>query len=154
VPVEILQTKLQITNFTADNSAATVYNEQLGTIVPEYSSIRFDATIQYLGRTYQRSLCANFYPNYGLVLRPLIITTEMGDIYLHLEYTDSIYNALVQELAGNAIVPENVSITVQISPLIYLVWTGIALMIVGISLQSVVDLTKRAIAPQTKSQPH
>jgi c-type cytochrome biogenesis protein CcmF len=151
VPVEILQTKLQITNFTADNSAATVYNEQLDAIVPEYSSLVFDVTIQYFGRTYQGSLCASFYPNYGLVLRPLIMTTERGDVYVHLDYTDTLYDALVQKLAGNAVVPENVSITVQTSPLIYLVWAGIALMIVGISLQSVLDLTKRAIAPQTKS---
>jgi cytochrome c biogenesis factor len=74
----------------------------------------------------------------------------MGDIYIHLDYTDSIYNSLIQKLDGNTVVPENVSITMQTSPLIYLVWAGIALMVVGISMQSVVDLTKRAPAPQTR----
>ena len=151
-PIEVSQAKLQIANFTAGNSTTMVYNEQLNAIVPEYSYMGFDVTVQYLGRTYTGSLWAGFYTNYGLVLRPLIIRTEVGDIYIHLEYTDSLYNALVQTLAGNAVVPENVSVTVQTSPLIYLVWAGIALMIVGISLQSVVDLTRPTIKPNMKQK--
>jgi hypothetical protein len=151
-PIEVLQAKLQITNFTASNSTATVYDEQLGAVVPEYSSISFDIIVQYLGRTYEGKLWAGFYPNYGLVLRPLIIATETGDIYIHLDYTDSLYNALVQTLAGNIAVPENIAVTVQTSPLIYLVWAGIALMIVGISWQVVADLAPKARIVQAKSQ--
>jgi cytochrome c biogenesis factor len=68
------------------------------------------------------------------------MTTATGDIYVHLEYSDSLYNALVQTLEGNSSVPEEVSVTVQNSPLIYLVWAGVALMLVGISVQFVGDL--------------
>jgi cytochrome c biogenesis factor len=44
---------------------------------------------------------------------------------------------------GNTVVPENVNVTVQTIPLIYLVWAGIALMVVSISLQAAADLAKK-----------
>jgi cytochrome c biogenesis factor len=150
-PIEILQTELKIMNFTAGNSSEMVYNEQLNAIVPEYSYLMFDASVQYLGRTYTGSLWAGFYTNYGLVLRPLIIRTEIGDVYIHLEYTDSLYDALLQTLSGNPAVPEDIAVTLQTSPMIYLVWIGIALMIIGVSVQFVADLAPKARMAQSKS---
>ena len=129
--------------FTVGNSQSTVYNEELGAVVPECSSISGYITIQYLGKTYHNSLSASFYPNYGLVIRPLVITTETGDVYLHLEYTDELYDSLTQTLTGNTVTPESVAVTVQISPLIYLVWAGVALMIVSITLEAVIDLAQK-----------
>lgn len=129
--------------FTVSNSQSTVYNEELGAVVPECSSISGDITIQYLGKTYHNSLSASFYPNYGLVIRPLVITTETGDVYLHLDYTDELYASLTQTLTGNTVTPESVAVTVQISPLIYLVWAGVALMIVSITLEAVIDLAQK-----------
>jgi cytochrome c biogenesis factor len=72
----------------------------------------------------------------------LIITTATGDIYVHIEFTDSLYNALVQTLSGNSSVPEEVSVTVQNNPLIYLVWGGVTLMLVGITVQFIADIKK------------
>jgi hypothetical protein len=105
--------------------------------------VKSDVTIQYLGRTYQGSLSASFYPNYGLVIRPLVISTETGDVYLHLAYTDELYDSLTQTLKVDNVAPERVDVTVQISPLIYLVWAGVALVVFGISLQSIVDLAQK-----------
>ena len=129
--------------FTVSNSQSTVYNEELGAVIPECSSVSGDITIQCLGKTYHNSLSASFYPNYGLVIRPLIITTETGDVYLHLSYTDELYASLAQTLMENMVTPERVAVTVQISPLIYLVWTGVALMSVSISVQVVIDLAQK-----------
>ena len=130
-------------DFTVSNSESSVYNEEVGAVVPECSSISGDITIQYLGKTYQNSLSASFYPNYGLVIRPLVITTEVGDVYLHLAYTDELYDSLTQTLTGNTVTPESVAVTVQISPLIYLVWAGVALMIISITLQAINDLAQK-----------
>ena len=129
--------------FTVSNSQSTVYNEELGAVIPECSSVSGDITIQYLGKTYHNSLSASFYPNYGLVIRPLIITTETGDVYLHLSYTVELYDSLAQTLMGNIVTPERVDVTVQISPLVYLVWTGVALMSASISVQIVIDLAQK-----------
>jgi len=139
-PIQVMQLEIELSNIVISNSSATVYSEQLATIVPEYSTLKADVAIQQSGKTYQGSLSASFYPNYGLVLRPLIITTETGDIYAHLEYTDSLYNVIVQALSGDSVAPEDVSITVQTNPMVYLVWAGVAFMIVGICVQFAADL--------------
>ena len=140
-PIEVSPVFLTITNAVVRNSSTIVYNEQLELIVPEYSSLKADVTIQYLGRAYNGSLLANFYPNYGLVLRPWIITTETGDVYIHLEYTETMYKPLTQILDGSGSgIPDNFSVTVQDSPLIYLLWIGIAVTMAGISLQFAADL--------------
>ena len=97
-------------------------------------------TIQQSEKTHYGSLIGSFYPNYGLVFRPLIIATETGDLYLHLEYSDSLYNALVQTYEGNNILPEEVSVTVQNNPMVYLVWVGVVLMLLGMSIQFANDL--------------
>jgi cytochrome c biogenesis factor len=149
-PVEVLGAKLEISNFTISNSQSSVYNEQLNASVPECSTISSDVTIQYFGNIYQKSLHASFYPNYGLVVRPLILTTVVGDVYLHLDYTDSLYESLTQELIGNNVLPESVAVTVQTSPLIYLVWAGVALMVASISLQFVTIFHERHKKNQIK----
>ncbi len=146
-PVEGLGVSLEISNFTVSNSQSSVYTEQLNASVPECSTISSDVTIHYLGKTYQKSFHASFYPNYGLVLRPLILTTETGDVYLHFDYTDSLYESLTQSLIGNNVLPESVEVTVQISPLIYLVWAGVAVMVVSISLQIVTAARERQEKP-------
>jgi cytochrome c-type biogenesis protein CcmF len=143
--VEGLGVRFEIGNFTVSSSQSNVYSEQVDDVVSEYSSVSSDVTIQYLGKTYQKSLHASFYPNYGLAIRPLIITTETGDVYLHFDYSDAMYESLTQVFMGNTIVPENVNVTVQTSPLIYLVWAGIALMVVSISLQAAADLAKKDV---------
>ena len=127
------------------NSSELIYNEQTAAIIPEYSTVKFDVTIQQSENTYTGHLTASFYPNYGLVLRPLILTTATGDLYAHLEFADPIlsdplYNALIQTLEGNSSVPEELSVTVQTNPMVYLVWGGVALMLVGISIQFTGDL--------------
>lgn len=140
-PVELSPVTLTINSVIVSNSSTMVYSEQLETTIPEYSSLKVDTSIQYLGRSFNGSLLANFYPNYGLVLRPWIVSTETGDVYIHLEYTEAVYKALTQALDGSGGgILENYSVTVQNSPLIYLLWIGIVLTMVGIILQFAADL--------------
>jgi cytochrome c-type biogenesis protein CcmF len=139
-PIEDGQLRIELSNLRITNSSTAIYNEQAEAIIPEYSTFTADATIKQTGSTYIGSLSASFYPNYGLVLRPLIIATTTGDVYAHLEFTEPLYNTLVQTLEGNSSVPEEVSVTVQTNPMVYLVWGGVALMLVGISVQFAGDL--------------
>ncbi|MCW4007046.1 MAG: cytochrome c biogenesis protein CcsA [Candidatus Bathyarchaeota archaeon] len=139
-PAEELGVKIEISNFTVSISESKVYNEQIAASVPEYSTIRSDITIQYLGETYQSSLLANFYPNYGLVLRPTILSTPSGDVYLHFEYTEALYESLTQTLNDNNTLPRAVSVTVQTSPMIYLVWIGAGVIVASMALQVILDM--------------
>ena len=139
-PVETMQLKIAVTGINVENSSTQVYNKQAGAVVPEYSVVNVNITIQESGETYHGSLSASFYPNYGVVIKPLIISTLTGDIYVHVELTESLYNALQQNLSGNSTVPNMVSITVQNSPMIYLVWSGVALIAIAISVQFASEL--------------
>ncbi len=140
---EAMQLKIDVTSIRIENSTTQVYNAQKETLIPEYSIVKVDVTIQHSDKTYQGNLSASLYPNYGLVIKPLIITTETGDIYTHLELTDSLYTSLVQSLSGNSVAPDELSITVQNSPMIYLVWAGVVLMAISISLQFAGDLSSK-----------
>jgi cytochrome c biogenesis factor len=142
--VEALHFSVQLSHLTSSRSSTEIYSEQTGIIAPEFSTITADVTVQRSGRSYVGTLVASLYPNYpGLVLRPLIIATETGDIYLHFEPTNPLYSALVSTYSGIDTVPEEVSVTVQNSPMIYLVWAGVALMLVGMSIQFAGDLMRQ-----------
>ena len=134
-PIEALGLQIQFSNLEVTNSSATVFNEQTSALISEYSTVQATVVVLQSEKTYSGILEASFYPNYGLVLKPLIITTETGDIYLHFDLSDSLYSTLVNIYIGNSTIPETVSITVQKSPLIYLVWGGVALMLVSMPIQ-------------------
>jgi hypothetical protein len=138
--VEGLGVTIEITDFSVGASQSRVYYPESDALVPEHSFIEADSTVKYLGRTYYRTLRADFYPNYGLVLRPVIITTEVGDLYIHLEYTESMSTSLVEALREETVIPEAVNVSVQTSPLIYVLWTGIAAMFLGIATQLLAEL--------------
>lgn len=133
--VEEMGVKLMITDFSVGSSQSRVYHEQLDDLIPEHSFLEADTTVQYLGNTYHRTLRADFYPNYGLVLRPLIISTLTGDLYVHFNYTESMSTSVVEALREETVLPNTVDIMVQTSPLIYLLWAGIGVMFLGIATQ-------------------
>ena len=138
--MQTAQQTIELTNLRISNNSEKIYNDQAAAVISECSTLKADVTLIQSERTYQGVLEGSFYPNYGLVLRPLIITTATGDIYVHLEYSDSLYNVLVQTYEGNSKVPEEVSVTIQNNPMIYLVWGGVILMLFGITFQFLVDL--------------
>jgi len=147
VPVEAMHLRVELSNFEISNGSAKVFNEQLGSVIAEFSTMEADVTIRQSERIYRGVLVASLYPNYGLVLRPLVITTETGDFYLHLEYSETLYDSLVQTFIGNSVAPESVSFTVHNVPMIYLVWTGVALMLVGMSVRFAGDLIQTYKSP-------
>ena len=140
-PQEAMQFEIAVENIRIENSTTQVYNAQTETIIPEYSIVKADVTIQQSDKTYQGTLSASLYPNYGLVINPLIVTIETGDIYAHLELTESLYNSLVQSLDGSSVAPNDLSITVQNSPMIYLVWAGVVFIAISILIQFTHDLS-------------
>jgi c-type cytochrome biogenesis protein CcmF len=133
--MEEMEVELTITDFSVGSSQSQVYYEQLDDLIPEHSFLEAGTTIHYLGRTYHRTLRADFYPNYGLVLRPLIISTVTGDLYMHFDYTEAMSTSLVEALREETALPDNMDIMAQTSPLIYLLWAGIGVMVLGIATQ-------------------
>jgi cytochrome c biogenesis factor len=135
-----MQYDIQLSDLTTNQSLTQVYSEKTANIVPEYAILSAHVIVHYGAETYDGTLVASVYPNYGVMLRPLIISTVSGDIYLHFEYTDTLYNALVSTYNGSPMVPDAVSVTLQNNPVIYLVWAGVALMCFSIAIQFVDNL--------------
>ena len=126
-----------VSNFTLTTTPGLVYFSDLNATVSEHSTFTTDLQLTGPNVSYEGLLQADFYPNYGLLLKPLIISTLSGDIYVHLDYNDVLYNSLTGEIQGTSVNPQNVSITLQTSPIIYLIWIGVALMIAGAASQIV-----------------
>ena len=142
-----LNLTIQINSIHLDNSTSKVYNAQAKAVISEYSIITADVTVHDDKTSYRGNISASFYPNYGLMLKPLIISTTSGDIYLHLEFTDELYNSLTDTFSGTSSLSDTLSLTVQNNPLIYLVWLGIILLALAIFAQLIKDvaLTKPTI---------
>ena len=148
IPVTALDTTIVLQNLKIANATSEVYNAQAGKVIPQYSTITADVTIQQSGATYNGMVSASFYPNYGLAFVPLIINTATGDLYVHIVATEEIYNILAGQLTGNSTTPTAVSLIVQKNPLVYLVWTGVTLMVAFMVIECVIDL--RQTKPQQK----
>jgi cytochrome c biogenesis factor len=142
VPTEAIDTTVEVTNLKIINATSEVYNTQAQNVIPQYSAVTADVTIHHLDATYKGKVSASFYPNYGLALTPLIVNTPSGDIYVHMEINEELYNILSAQLMGGSITPGSVTLTVQRIPMVYLVWVGVTLMVLSMILECVVDLRK------------
>ncbi len=140
VPIEALDATVEVTNLKIINATSEVYNAQAQNIIPQYSAVTADVTIRQPDATYSGEVSASFYPNYGLALTPLIVNTPSGDIYVHMEINEELYDILSAQLTGKSTTPAAVTLTVQHVPMVYLVWVGVTLMVVSIVAEGAVDL--------------
>ena len=142
VSTDTLGATIQVANIKIINATSRVYNTQAQNVLPQYSAVTADVTIHYLDAIYCGEVSASFYPNYGLALTPLIVNTPSGDLYVHLEINEELYNILSAQLTGNSTTPTTVTLTVQRIPMVYLVWVGVTLMVLSMILECAVDLRK------------
>ena len=103
-------------------------------LYPEKSSIEIDLTLNNSGTLYNSSIWVELYPAYGIFSKPTIIRTATGDIYLHIEETDSISSCLTNSLFNQSSPPEDFDFTFETLPFINILWIGVGAMAVGISI--------------------
>lgn len=144
-PVNAEGLQIELYDLTLSNSSTQVFNEKTGVKIAEYSTLQAEVIVHQGRETYQGILAALFYPNYGVVIKPLIVGEVTGDVYMHFELSEAIYNSLVGTYTGNSTLPTEVSVTVQNSPMIYLVWGGVGLMILAMVVQFRNDFTLKKL---------
>ncbi len=142
VSTDTLGATIQVANIKIINATSKIYNSQAQNAIPQYSAVTADVTIRNKDTTYSGEVSASFYPNYGLALTPLIVNTPSGDLYVHMEINEELYNVLSAQLTGNSTIPATVTLTVQRIPMVYLVWVGVILMVLSMILECAVDLRK------------
>ncbi len=99
--------------------------------MPEYSGLALNVSITDGTAVYNDSLRMYYYTNYGILSKPLIISTLRGDLYIFMEHTNSTYNSLFYALMGEKQQPTDFKIIVKRVPLIWLVWSGVILLAAG-----------------------
>lgn len=114
--IETLGLAIDLKNFTVYTGRGRVYSMQWGLYVPEYSSLKMDITIEQGGRFYDSALWIHYYTLHGVVSTPLIVTTPTGDIYLRMLHTESMTNSLLNALDGKQVIPEDLTLSVEVNP--------------------------------------
>ena len=140
--LEALGLGIELKNFTVYSGTGSVYSEVARGTVPEYSALRMDVVIEQGRSIYKRTLWIRLFTLYGVVSTPLIITTWTGDIYIHMHHTSSMYTSLVDALMDRETLPEDLNATVEIIPMVYLVWVGVTLMSIGMAMPLIKELLK------------
>jgi cytochrome c-type biogenesis protein CcmF len=132
--IETLGTTIALNNFTVYSGTGRVYFPQHDLILPEYSALKMDVAIKEDGKVRYDTLWLYYYTNYGVVSKPLLISTPQEDLYVYLQHTDSSYNSLRFALMEERIPPENVILQVKRNPLISFVWAGIVVLGLGMAI--------------------
>ncbi|NIQ07187.1 MAG: hypothetical protein GWO20_16100, partial [Candidatus Korarchaeota archaeon] len=140
--IETLGLRLELKNFTVYTGTGNVHSMEWARCVPEYSALRIDVVIEKGGNTYHADLWIRYYTLYGIACTPLIITTSTGDLYIHMHHTESMYNTLVQALMGKEVLPEDLIVTVEIIPMVYLVWAGATLLSIGMAMPLIKEILR------------
>lgn len=142
--IDILGTQIEFGNFTMFTDMGRVYYPQHGFVGPEYTALKMDALIKEGGDVHQGTLWMYFYANQGVVSKPLIISSLAGDIYASMHPTESSYNALFYGLMGSTeIQPEEFVVKLKRIPLIWLLWFGIVLMGIGMTILIIGELKSK-----------
>ncbi len=141
-PIETLGLRIELKNFTVYTGTGNVHSTQLERCVPEYSALRMDVEIEQGGSVYRRALWIRLYTLYGIACMPLIIATWTGDMYIHMHHTESMYNSLVRALMGEEVFPEDLIVSVERIPMVYLVWAGVTLLSLGMAIPLIKEIVR------------
>jgi cytochrome c-type biogenesis protein CcmF len=139
--VEALGLQLGLKNFTIHTGTGNVLSPYGP--VPEHSALSMNVEVKQGGTVHHGTLWIRLYSLHDVVSTPLILHTWTGDIYVHMHPTESLYNSLVQALLDTQVSPEDVALTVEIIPMVHLVWAGVALMSAAAAMSLAKELVTR-----------
>jgi cytochrome c biogenesis factor len=131
--VKTLGLEVELKNFTVFLGEGNVHSMEYRQCIPEFSSMKLDISVRRGGKTWDAELWVKDFTLHGIVSKPLVIPTLSGDIYLRMLHTESVHQSLVNALQGTETFPEDLILTVEKNPLIYLVWVGVAIMSIGVA---------------------
>jgi cytochrome c biogenesis factor len=130
--INAMGAQIQFQNFTVYQGTGNIQLQD--GLYPQKSALEIDLTLNNSGTLYDSSIWVELYPAYGIFSKPTIIRTATGDMYLHIEESDSISNCLTNSLFNQSSPPEDFDFTVETLPLINILWIGVGAMAVGTSI--------------------
>ena len=134
--------QIALNNFTVYPGTGSIYYPQHSFVGPERSALKMNVAIEDGGDVHHESLWMYYYTNHGVVSEPLIISTLAGDMYVSMHPTSSSFNSMFYALMGQVVQPGDSVIVVRRVPLIWLVWFGIILLGIGMTVLLLGELLK------------
>jgi len=144
--IDALGIQIAVNNFTLYPGSGSVYYPQHSFVGPERSALKMDIAIEESGEVHHESLWMYYYANHGVVSEPLIISAPTGDVYISMHQTKSSFNSMFYALMGQEVEPEDAIIVVKRVALIWLVWFGILLLGIGMTVLLLGELAKLKIS--------
>ena len=142
--VNALGTSIEISTCEVFASNSFIYSPRVAHFLPEFTAFKIYADVKTGGSVHKSEIWMFYYPNFGIVSKPLIISTPAEDVYIFMQYTNSTYEALFNAMFGSREPPENFIIRVKRIPLVSLIWAGVVAMSVGMSLILLETVRRRA----------
>jgi cytochrome c-type biogenesis protein CcmF len=139
---DLFGTSVTVTDILVYPGVGQVYYPSHGFVGPEHASLTVQAVVEN-GRCVQRPVLMSFYPLYGMVSVPTIISTPGRDFYLAVHPSNTSQDTLMSALMGIEVSPGEVVLSAKVVPFISLIWTGIVLMGLGMTMILIGELMRR-----------
>jgi hypothetical protein len=110
---------------------------------PEHAGLTVLAEVENAEIHGQRMLVMSYYPLYGMFSVPSVISTPGRDFYISVHPSNTSQNTLMGALMGMDVSPDEVVLSMKVVPFIALIWAGIALMVLGMTMILVGELVRR-----------
>jgi len=140
---DLFGTSVFVTDIIVYPGEGQVYYPSHGFVGPEHASLTVQAEVENGEIRVQRPLVMSYYPLYGMVSVPTVISTLDRDIYLSVHPSNTSQDTLVRALMGADVSPGEVVLSAKVVPFIALIWTGIALMGMGMTIILVGELVRK-----------
>jgi cytochrome c biogenesis factor len=140
---DLFGTSIVVTDIFVYPGVGQVYYPSHGFVGPEYAGLTVLAEVENAEIHGQRMLVMSYYPLYGMFSVPTVISTPGRDFYLSVHPSNTSQNTLMGALMGMNVSPDVVVLSMKVVPFIALIWAGIALMVLGMTIILVGELVRR-----------
>jgi cytochrome c-type biogenesis protein CcmF len=125
--------KIDFGNFNIVNPFGNVHTASADTCCnPEADGLEIPLTINDGGIELSGQLKIFLYTIHGIVSKPLVLRSLSRDYYLVLQQSDEVYYSLVHIMMGMPMAPLAFTVSIQVFPLMNIIWLGVFLMCCGI----------------------
>ena len=140
---DLFGTSIVVTDIFVYPGVGQVYYPSHGFVGPEHAGLTVLAEVENTEIHGQRMLVMSYYPLYGMVSVPTVISTPGRDFYISVHPSNTSQNTLRGALMGMNVSPDEVVLSMKVVPFIALIWAGIALMVLGMTMILVGELVRR-----------
>jgi cytochrome c-type biogenesis protein CcmF len=140
---DLFGTSVMVTDIIVYPGVGQVFYPSHGFSGPEHASLTVLAEVENAEIREQRPLVMSYYPLYGMFSVPTVISTPGRDLYLSVHPSNTSQDTLFGALMGMEVSPGEVVLSAKVVPFIALIWTGIALMVLGMTVILAGELVRR-----------